>query len=129
MTLPGPDSGLRIGCFVSSTSYPLTLAGPNSGLHIGCFVSSTSFPLTLPGPDSGLRIGCFVSSTSYPLTLPGPDSGLRIGCYADDSHDRDLPYEPFTDPKVGMWPPMCIDHCFRNGYYYAGVQVTTCTGI
>lgn len=57
------------------------------------------------------------------LYCKGPDSGLRIGCFADDTHDRDLPYEPLTDPKVGMWPPMCIDHCFRNGYYYAGVQV------
>ena len=54
----------------------------------------------------------------------GPDSGIHIGCYADDPHDHDLSYEPFTDPKVGMWPPMCMHHCFNHGYLYAGVQVT-----
>ena len=53
----------------------------------------------------------------------GPDSGRSIGCYADDSHDRDLPYEPFVDPRVDMWPPMCIHHCFNHGYLYAGLQV------
>ena len=52
----------------------------------------------------------------------GPDSGLRIGCFADDPRDRDLPYEPYTDPAVGMWPPMCVHHCFEKGYYYAGLQ-------
>ncbi|KAL4230751.1 hypothetical protein ACF0H5_011126 [Mactra antiquata] len=53
---------------------------------------------------------------------PGSDSGVKIGCYADNSLDPDLAFEPFTDPKVGMWPPMCIDHCFRKGFYYAGLQ-------
>ncbi|XP_060586405.1 uncharacterized protein LOC132742102, partial [Ruditapes philippinarum] len=53
---------------------------------------------------------------------PGAASGVRIGCFADDAHDRDLKYEPYTDPRVGMWPPMCVDHCFRKGYYYAGLQ-------
>ncbi|XP_053398682.1 uncharacterized protein LOC128556876 isoform X2 [Mercenaria mercenaria] len=53
---------------------------------------------------------------------PGAASGVRIGCFADDDHDRDLPFEPYTDPRVGMWPPMCVDHCFRKGYYYAGLQ-------
>lgn len=45
-----------------------------------------------------------------------------MGCYADNSQDRDLTYEPFTDPSVGMWPPMCVHHCFNKGYYYAGLQ-------
>ncbi|XP_062577533.1 uncharacterized protein LOC134239370 [Saccostrea cucullata] len=53
---------------------------------------------------------------------PGADSGTRVGCYADNPHDRDLTYEPFTDPAVGMWPPMCVHHCFNKGYYYAGLQ-------
>jgi len=47
---------------------------------------------------------------------------MSLGCYADDPQNRDLSYEPYTDPKVGMWPPMCIHHCFNKGYYYAGVQ-------
>lgn len=58
------------------------------------------------------------------FVIPGPDLGSRIGCFADDSHDRDLPYEPFTDPKGGMWPPMYIAHCVQNGYHYTGLQVT-----
>lgn len=45
-----------------------------------------------------------------------------IGCYADDKLDRDLSFEPYGDSKVGMWPPMCIHHCFTKGYYYAGLQ-------
>lgn len=53
---------------------------------------------------------------------PGADSGIQIGCYADDPLHRDLTYEPSTDPSVGMWPPMCIHHCFNKGYYYAGLQ-------
>ena len=55
----------------------------------------------------------------------GADSGIKIGCYADDPHDHDLSYEPYIDPKVGMWPPMCIHHCFNHGYLYAGIQVRT----
>ncbi|XP_021363194.1 uncharacterized protein LOC110456661, partial [Mizuhopecten yessoensis] len=53
---------------------------------------------------------------------PGADSGISIGCYADDPLHRDLTFEPYTDPSVGMWPPMCIHHCFNKGYYYAGLQ-------
>lgn len=53
---------------------------------------------------------------------PGAASGVKVGCFADNEHDRDLPFEPYVDPKIGMWPPMCVDHCFRKGYYYAGLQ-------
>lgn len=52
----------------------------------------------------------------------GADSGTQVGCFADNPHDRDLTYEPSTDPSVGMWPPMCVHHCFNKGYYYAGLQ-------
>ncbi|KAK3100720.1 hypothetical protein FSP39_024244 [Pinctada imbricata] len=53
---------------------------------------------------------------------PGPDSGTTIGCFSDNPNDRDLSFEPYTDPSVGMWPPMCVHHCFEKGYYYAGLQ-------
>ena len=56
------------------------------------------------------------------ILLVGPDSGTSIGCYADDKLSRDLYFEPYGNPGVGMWPPMCIHHCFSKGYYYAGLQ-------
>ena len=61
--------------------------------------------------------------TNSDISVVGAASGVKIGCFADDVHDRDLKFEPYTDPRVGMWPPMCVDHCFRKGYYYAGLQV------
>ncbi|XP_055958871.1 uncharacterized protein LOC126830395 [Patella vulgata] len=53
---------------------------------------------------------------------PGPASNTKIGCYADVAEDRDLPFEALSDPETGLWPPMCIQHCYLKGYHYAGVQ-------
>ncbi|XP_046543699.1 uncharacterized protein LOC124253889 [Haliotis rubra] len=53
---------------------------------------------------------------------PGPMSGVAIGCFTDVKEDRDLPYEPLTDPAAGVWPPSCIHHCYLKGYFYAGIQ-------
>ncbi|XP_071088543.1 lymphocyte antigen 75-like [Haliotis cracherodii] len=53
---------------------------------------------------------------------PGPMSGVAIGCFTDVKEDRDLPYEPLSDPAAGVWPPSCIHHCYLKGYFYAGIQ-------
>ncbi|XP_071126788.1 uncharacterized protein [Mytilus edulis] len=83
--------------------------------------------LTLPIVARFIRIYPFAYHKKISLRwevygCPGPDSGTLIGCYADDKLSRDLSYEPYGDPSVGMWPPMCIHHCFSKGYYYAGLQ-------
>ena len=40
-----------------------------------------------------------------------------LGCYTDHPEDRDLPYEPYTDPTDGMDPLLCSRHCFGKVLY------------
>ncbi|KAK7097925.1 hypothetical protein V1264_004829 [Littorina saxatilis] len=53
---------------------------------------------------------------------PGRNEMRVLGCYAEHPDDRDLPYEPYTDPMDGMDPLLCSRHCFNKGYYFAGLQ-------
>ncbi|KAK7496493.1 hypothetical protein BaRGS_00012145 [Batillaria attramentaria] len=54
--------------------------------------------------------------------LYGKNAMKVLGCYTDHTTDRDLPYEPLTDPADGMDPVLCTRHCFSKGYYFAGLQ-------
>ncbi|KAJ8297631.1 hypothetical protein KUTeg_024162 [Tegillarca granosa] len=103
----GPDCNVQV--LILMFTFNL---GPDSNVQVVILI----FRYIL-GPDCNVQD--LILMFRYIL---GPDSGFSLGCYADDTHDRDLPLEPFTDPTVGMWPPMCIHHCFRKGYYYAGIQ-------
>ncbi|CAH1796584.1 unnamed protein product [Owenia fusiformis] len=52
-----------------------------------------------------------------------PDSSVTapVGCFGDNPENRDLPYTPIFWPN-GATARGCINHCFRNGYIFGGIQ-------
>ena len=44
-----------------------------------------------------------------------------MGCYKDNQYDRDMPHMEIEDQKMTIG--VCVEHCLKYGYKYAGMEV------